>query len=140
MQYFCSLLYYNLDCTVFVSKNKCISLPVLGCQNSWDAKKVQILKEGNACVTFSRFKDAILTQFNLTNLMDFTQNVPKMNILSSFCHHLTFNFCTKEKVFFFFFQTKLLFVHTVNRGRGQGPSKCKKDKKKKLHIKSSEYI
>ncbi len=61
MQYFCSSLYYNLDSTVFLSKTKLISLPVLGCQNSWDANKVQILKEGNACVTFSRFKDAILT-------------------------------------------------------------------------------
>lgn len=80
MQYFCFSTYYNLDCTIFPSKTKFISLPALGWQNSWDANKVQIPKEGNACVTFYRFKDAILTQFKKSNVpsrqqpaKDFTQ-------------------------------------------------------------------
>lgn len=67
MQYFCSSFYYNLVLLIFPSKTKFISLLALGWLNSWDANKVQIPKEGSACVTFSRFKDAILTQFKETN-------------------------------------------------------------------------
>lgn len=121
---------------------------MLGWLNSWDANKVQILKEGNACVTFSRFKDAILTQLLSRKLMHpLSTSVKRISPKKEHSLIIYLHMCDSKAVGCFSFVeyqsrrlSKCLSSFLPYNERDWGLSECKKNKKRTIkHHKSGPY-